>query len=72
MFRSYDHVRAEIYLLEITLLTTILTFNRRKTPLTLISHTQQDANALCEPIFIENVKASTSHNSMDLHGLLLG
>jgi hypothetical protein len=28
--------------------------------------------ALCEPIFLENVGTSTSHNPMGLHGLLQG
>jgi hypothetical protein len=28
--------------------------------------------SICEPIFLENVGASTSHNPMDLHGLLQG
>jgi hypothetical protein len=28
--------------------------------------------AICEPIVLENVGASTSHNLMDLHGLLQG
>jgi hypothetical protein len=29
-------------------------------------------NAICEPIVYKNVGTSTSHNSMDLHGLLQG
>jgi hypothetical protein len=28
--------------------------------------------AICEPTCLENMEASTSHNLMDLHGLLQG
>jgi hypothetical protein len=31
-----------------------------------------DITAICEPIFLENVGTSTSHNPMSLHGLLQG
>jgi hypothetical protein len=31
-----------------------------------------DLTAICEPIFLENVGTSTSHNPMGLHGLLQG
>jgi hypothetical protein len=29
-----------------------------------------DLTAICEPFCLENMKASTSHNPMGLHGLL--
>jgi hypothetical protein len=36
------------------------------------AHKADNLTAICEPIVLENVGASTSHNPLVLHGLLQG
>jgi hypothetical protein len=36
------------------------------------AHKADNLTSICEPIILENVRASVSYNPMDLHGLLQG